>query len=331
MKLSVKIILALTILIVGCNNQETEKNTETNISNSPKNDWEKDNLKGKVEEVKLYKSTPNTPNFVINSSKEYNQKGFIIYNEYFDNFGKSIQYTKNEFNEKNNSVKSITENHLMSSKTISEASFNENNKLISSKAVLNDSIRFSSKHIYNLKGNPISYIAIQNLDTSSVTYLYKYNNEKIIWEKQKQKSKDYSIEYIMEYKYNKDGFITEQITITNQNQSGGLTDFLSSSAETFDFSYKTTLLTKYNNNNEIVKTSHFEQNQIIKENFFDDSQNIIKTLNYNNGKLHSELKFSYEYDSKGNWMNKKSYIKEHYANSKEFTFLSTEKREIKYY
>ena len=219
----------------------------------------------------------------------------------------------------------------MSSKTISEALFNENNKLISSKAVFDDSIRFSSKHIYNSNGFPISYIAIQNLDTSTVTYQYKYNVAKIIWEKKQQKNKDYSVEYIMEYKYNKDGFITEQTTNTNQKQSGGLSDILSSSADTFDFTYKTTLLTKYNNDNQIIKTSYFEQNQIIKENFFDDYHNTIRTLNYNNGTLHSELKFMYEYDSKGNWMNKKSSIKEHYACSKEFTILSTEKREIKYY
>lgn len=331
MKLSVKIIVALTILMVGCNNDETVKNTENITTNSSKNDWKKDNLVGDVEEIKLYKSSSSDSKLTINSFKKYNQKGFIVYNEYFDNFGKSIQYTKNEFNDENNSVKTITENYLMSSKTISEALFNENNKLISSKAVFDDSIRFSSKHIYNSNGFPISYIAIQNLDTSTVTYQYKYNVAKIIWEKKQQKNKDYSVEYIMEYKYNKDGFITEQTTNTNQKQSGGLSDILSSSADTFDFTYKTTLLTKYNNDNQIIKTSYFEQNQIIKENFFDDYHNTIRTLNYNNGTLHSELKFMYEYDSKGNWMNKKSSIKEHYASSKEFTILSTEKREIKYY
>jgi antitoxin component YwqK of YwqJK toxin-antitoxin module len=75
----------------------------------------------------------------------------------------------------------------------------------------------------------------------------------------------------------------------------------------------------------------YQNGQIQKETYFDNHHNQTLVKYYRNGKLNREMKFDYKFDSTGNWTMKKSFLKQYYAQGKEFIPVYVETRKIDYY
>lgn len=57
---------------------------------------------------------------------------------------------------------------------------------------------------------------------------------------------------------------------------------------------------------------------------------IIKEY-YEENRLHREIKYEYDFDKNGNWLNKIGYLKQHFANSRKFIPVTMTIREIEYW
>ena len=120
-----------------------------------------------------------------------------------------------------------------------------------------------------------------------------------------------------------------------------------------------TIRNKYDNNNNLIESSHktewvemlseteWKDGRISKQSSytisadlkkqlnnvseFDILYNIINSIEYKDSKLHRELKFDYEFDKNGNWIKKNVSMKEHFNNSKEFVPIYVDTRKISYW
>ncbi|MBA6316975.1 hypothetical protein FLV31_19595 [Cellulophaga baltica] len=120
-----------------------------------------------------------------------------------------------------------------------------------------------------------------------------------------------------------------------------------------------TIRNKYDNNNNLIESSHktewvemiseteWKNGRISKQTSytisadlkkhtdniaeFDILYNLINSKEFENSKLNRELKFEYEFDENGNWIKKNVSMKEHFNNSKEFVPIYVDTRKISYW
>jgi len=283
------------------------------------NSWERENLIGKVKTFEKYKAnvsdfkTGEADNPVIEFKKEFTELGNISYQEYFDNFGKLEQYIKNEYNEKGHRVKSISENFLMPSKSIETIEYNAKGKQISVNIILNDTLTFNAKFEYNNDGYLINQTEIQDQDTTNniITYIFNESGN-ITLKKQIQNCKYGIYEYINTFKYD------------NEN------NLLESQSKSNDFG-STKVIYSYDNKNRIEKITQYQNDEIEKETLFDKFYNQILVRFYDSVTLDKEMKYKYSFDNKGNWIERKIYMKEHFGKDKNWKPVYIETRKIEYY
>lgn len=300
------------LLLIGCNNIEYKPKYK-DFSNA----WERENLMGKVKVLEQYKAnvidfkTGKTEKPIIEFKKEFTKTGNISYQEHFDNFGKIEQYIKNEFDNKGYRIKSVSENYIMNSKSIETAEFDTLiNKQISANVIYNDSIDFNAFFKYDKNGNLTEQLSIQNGDTTANRFVYKYNDIGLILLKKQIQNSDFGInEYINEFKYDQNANLIELSTKS---------DFWKSK-----YSYK------YDRENRIKHLKQCEEGQITEETKFDNYYNKICVKYFQNGTLNREMLFDYDFDRKGNWIEKKVSVRNSRDNKKVHAY--TETRKIKYY
>jgi len=309
------IIFFVLILIIGCTN-----NVEKRIKYGDfENDWERDYVFGQVRSIKQYKAnvidfeSGNIEEPIIEYKKNYTNFGKVIDHEIFDNFGKLIQLTKNEYNNKEQRVKSISENYLIPSKTIETAVYNEKGEQIIANIVMDDTLNFKAMLDFDNHGNLVSQINNQNGDSTSMSFEYKYNDRgNILWKKQIEKSEFGTNEYINEFKYDQFGNLIE--LFFKSELSGDMKSIY-----------------EYDQKNRIKKVIQYKLGQIENETLFDKYYNQILVKYYNEGTLNKEMKYEYVFDSNGNWVERKAFIKENSNTAKKFILIFVETRKIEYY
>jgi len=310
MKKQIIKIFILTLLI-GCNSSNYRPKY-TDFTNA----WERENLVGKVKTLEQYKAnvidfeTGKTETPIREFKKEYTSIGNISYQEHFDNFGKLEQYEKNEFDNNGFRNKSISENLLFPTKSVEIAKFDTLiGKQISAQINFNDTIHFKAFFKYDDHGNLIKQTNIQNKDTSLIIFKYKYDNDERIISKKKIES--------------------GQITITNiftYDSKGNLIELIGKS----EYFGEKKSVNEYDNKSRINKVTHYQAGKIEKEIFFDKYYNQTLIRFYLSNALHKETKYEYEFDKKGNWVQRDVFLKEHFRN-KEFIPIYTETRKIEYF
>jgi len=295
----------------------------SNVDYKPKykdfeNSWERENLIGKVKTHEQYKAnvidfeTGETEKPIIEFKKEYTKAGNISYQEYFDNFGNIEQYVKNEFDNKGYRTKSVSENFIMSSKSIETAKYDTLiKKQVSVHVVYNDTIDFDAFFIYNQNGNLTEQKSIQDRDTTSNQFEYKFNDkEEILLKKQIQNSEYGNSVYLNEFKYDQNGNL---IKLSNKSEFG-------ESISTY----------KYDGENRIKKLTEYTSGQIEKETVFDEYYNQTLVRFYVSNALHKEMIYEYKFDNTGNWIKRDVFMKEHFGHKKTLP-IYTETRQIEYY
>jgi hypothetical protein len=307
-----QIIKILGVLfLIGCNN----------IDYVPKykdfeNDWERENLIGKVKTLKQLKA--NVKDFTtgkidkptIEFKKEFTKAGKISYQEHFDNLGKLKQFIKNSYDKKGFRIESISENSIMPSKSVEKAVYDTITKnQISAHIIYNDTLIFDAFFKNDKHGNVIEQNNIQNGDTTSGSFEYKYDNHgRILFKTQIDNEKN---EYTNEFKYNSEGNLIELI-----NKS--------------DFFGEMTSIYEYESKSRIIKITEYKSGQIEKETSFDKFYNKTLILFYVNNELHKEMKYEYKFDKTGNWIMRDVFMKEYFGDRKTIPIF-TETREIEYY
>ena len=309
---TITILIFGVILFTSCSD---------NIDREPRlkdiqNDWDRDNLFGHVKTLSQFKANVTdfenilTEKPILEFKKEYSDFGKIVYQEYFDNFGKLEQFTKNSYNDKTQRIKSINENLLMQSKSTDISKYDSTGRLILAKAIFNDTLHFSASFEYDSIGNIIKSTSIQNNDTSYGINKYTYN------EKGKVLSKiEFDTDgnkYSSNYKYNENNEIIESVD----------------KSELFG---EMKMTYHYDEQNRIKTITHFKNKKIEEERNFDKHLNPVSIKYYENSKLYRELKNEYSFDNYGNWIEKKVFMKQHFAKQKKFMPIYFVTRKIEYY
>lgn len=301
-------------LLLGCNN----------IDYKPKykdfaNAWERENLIGKVKKLEQYKAnvtefeTEKTAKRIIEFSKEFSETGNILYQENFDNFGKLEQYTKNQYDKSGFLTESVSENFVMPTKSIEKANFDTlTGKQLSAQVISNDTLKFEAFFKYDKYSNLIEQTNIQNGDTTSGRFEYKYDNAgRILFKKQIDNGEQSRNETTNEFKYDTEGNLLELI----------------SKSELFG-EMKSTY--EYNSKNRIKKITEYESGKIVKETLFDKFYNKTLVRFYKSNELNKEMKYEYEFDKKGNWIQRDTFMKEYFGD-KNTVMIYKETRKIEYY
>lgn len=308
------LILSLSFLI-SCSNQPDRIPKYGNFENA----WEKDNLFKEIEELTEYKASfydfqnkiTETPIPIVR--KHYTEFGKILFQEHYNNFGEIDQILKNEFNDKQQVIKSYSENMITSYKSIELFEFDNNGNRILVKINYNDSTELIAKFEYDSLNNLTNQLSIQNTDTSKVKFEYTYNEiGNILLKKQISKDKNGSYVYLNEFKYDNQGNLLE-----NSNKS--------------DIIGEMKIVYEYDNLDRIQKQTEYNNNQITKETQFDQFYNPVNIKYFESSSVAKEMKYKYEFDSNSNWISRTAYLKEYFSKSKKFQPIFVESREIEYY
>jgi len=308
------LILSL-IFVISCSNHTDRIPKYGKFENA----WEKDNLFGKIEELTEYKASfsdfqnKNTETPIPVFRKHYTEFGKILFQEHYDNFGNIDQIIKNEFNDKQQIIKSFSENMIMSHKSIELHEYDDSGNVIFTKAIFNDSIELIGKFEYDRLNNLSKQLSIQNSDTSITRFEYTYNEKgNILLKKQITKDRNSIYEYFNEFKYDSQGNLLE---LTNKSDLFG----------------EVKITYEYDNLNRIKKKIEYESGQISKETQFDKYYNLLSIKYFESSALKKEMKYKYEFDNNGNWISRTAYLKEYFGESKKFQPMFIESREIEYY
>ena len=285
-----------------------------------KNSRERENLAGKVKTLEQYKAnvidykTGETEKPVIEFKEEFTKDGYILYQAYFDHFGKIEQNVKNKFDNKGYLQRSVSENFITNSRSVQTFKCDTlTGKPVYSHSVFDDSTDFETYSRYDKNGNITEQTNIQNGDTTTNRIEYKYDGKGNILSKRViQNSEDGKNVYLTEYKYDQNGNQTELI-----NKS----DFYGEMKTTYE----------YDNDNRVKKITQFDDGQIEQETFFDKFYNQTLVKYYNNGLLERELKYEYEFDNRGNWIERKAFMKEYAGQNKNWKPVYIETRKIEYF
>lgn len=296
-----------------------------NIDYKPKykdfaNAWEQENLIGKVKYIEQYKAnvinfeTEKTENPVIEYKKEFTEIGNVSYQEDFDSFGELVQYVKNNYNKRGDKIGSKSENLIIPMRSSEKAVFDTvTGKQISVHAIYNDSLKFDAFFKYDEYDNIIESTSIQENDTTSDRLEYKYTASGNILLKKQIQEADFEIyEYFNEFKYNTDGTLSELKHYS-------------------DFTGEKKSIYEYDGEKRIVKIAEFNSGEIVKETFFDIYYNQTLLKFYNKASLNKEMKYEYDFDSKGNWIERKVILKEYFGNDKRWLLVAVKTRNINYF
>ncbi|SEM32365.1 hypothetical protein SAMN04488008_1171 [Maribacter orientalis] len=283
-------------------------------------DWEVRGLFGKVKEVRQFKANfkgsdgTQKEKPILNLNEQFERFGSVKMSKYFDPFGEPLQTIKYFHDGSNLLKKVITIGQNTSQKSIETILNDTINKITTRNITYNDSLNFKFIFQYDNSERINTQTKIQNRDTLISNFEYVYDDannllksvESIIGEENG---------VVNEYKYDDNGNVIETITGPEY--------------------YKLKTIKEYKDNI-LTASNHYTISQDLKEHLneiieYDKISNVISEKIFEDGKLNRELKKEYEFDDYGNWIERKVYFKEHFANSKKFVPVYVETRKIKYW
>lgn len=312
MKKNLLLILLGAILFQACNS--TDKKPKYMDFD---NDWESDNLFGKVKSISQYKANVNISKSkkseapILIERKEYTAYGKLELEESYNNWGEKLLKIKNKYDKNNNIQQMITENYTDSSVLKQSFRYNKNGWCKYAKNTLNDSLQASLQFEYNDNGELVLGISVQNKDTSITSFEYEYDDKSNIIRKTQLDQEGNVLNNYFEY--DKSNNLIK--TVFSTDYIGDIT-----MKYEYDWSDRIKLTTEYNN-----------EGHMVKETFYDKYFNKNLVRFYDENKLQTELKNKYEFDINGNWVIKKAYRKEHFGENKNFIHVYTDTREIEYF
>jgi len=321
------IIFFILGLLISCNN----------IDFKPKyidfeNAWESENLIGKVKTLEQSKAKVN--NFktgekdrpLIEFKKEFTENGNISYEEHYGDSGQINSFIKNEYNKNGQRIKSTSKYLLIPLNSTVTSEFNTPGKLISASIYQNDTLDEKAILEYDSSGKLKTKTSIRNTDTTTGKYEYKYNeNGKILWKKQTETINNNRHESFIWFKYDQNGNLIELL-----NKAVSDIGLLGELYKTIpDYEIKTTY--EYDRKNRIKKTIKYKSGKIEEEKEFDKFYNQTLVKFYVSGALNREMKYEYEFDNKGNWIERNVFLKQDFGQDKNWILIFVETRKIVYY
>lgn len=311
-------VLLLLLTLSACSSESNVKHKYFDFNNA----LERSNLLGKVKEVILYESKSidsrnnEQKDLRLVSIKRFTSFGEFESIEIYDNSGKLLSISKKEYNEKNKLIHSFDSSlsEIMVTEEFLEYDLNGNHYF--SKGYFKTETGENKMKVY-IEHDSMKNISkckmIQDYDTAITEYIYKYNsNKQKISKKQIQIHNNEKFEYLTEFKYDNSGNLIEEISFDSipvlrerKNEH------------------------EYSSENILKRTTNYKNNQIEQITEFDDSFNQVLIKFYGDGYLTIQRKYEYQFDSFGNWIERKILIKQ--ADSKEFIPMTKEMRKIVYY
>jgi len=313
------LLILLSIILFNCQNKTELKTDLKPIYSDFKNALQVNNLYGKVKKIEHYKTT------FQNTEKEDNPVLKKI--EEYTDFGelKKIEYFDNY-------------GELLQTNIID---YNKNQKFIKS-VTINKSNKSNIVQISeydSIKNTSELSVFVNDIIDHKTTFYYGKN--------------DYQIKRIS-IKGNDTTETNSEQTFTENNKL-----LLATEKEKGNDKPTITIRNKYDNNNNLIESSHktewvemlseteWEDGRISKQTSytisadlkkhtnniteFDILYNPINSKEFEDSKLNRELKFNYEFDKNGNWIKKNVSMKEHFNNSKEFVPIYVDTRKISYW
>ena len=311
-------ILLLLLLVISCGDTKDYPTDLKPIYSDFENVWQERNLFGKVKKVEFYKGTYQNENDNVKPSLVFIEKftdfGALKEKSNYDSFGEFFQKDIYEF-----------DGHLLTKNISTDKKGNRNYLLIiendttknvtRNKWFVNDSLESVMDLVYNGKNLLTKKIVYEDRDTTITHNEYRLDKaNNIVLETQTVENESEPI-YINENLYDENGNLTKSKSKTSW----------------------ATLITDLEwENGRIKKRTEYTVSEDLKAHLdeiteFDDLFNPINSKIYENSELNRELKYKYEFDKKGNWINRKVSMKEHFAKSKKFMPIYIESRAITYW
>ena len=311
-------LLLLMFFAISCGDTKDYSTDLKPVYADFKNVWQERNLFGLVKEVEFYKGTYQNGNEEVKPSLVFIEKftnfGALKEKSNFNSFGEFFQKDIYEF-----------DGQLLTKNISTDKKGNKNYALIiendtiknvtRNKWFINDSLKTVMDLVYNRKDLLTKKIVYENRDTTITHNDYKFDKaNNIVLETQ-------TVENTNEPIYTNENLYDENGNLTKTKSKTSWTTFIT------DIEWK---------NKRIKKRTEYTVSADLKTHLdqiteFDDLFNPINSKIYENSQLNRELMYKYEFDKKGNWINRKVSMKEHFANSKEFIPIYVESRIIKYW
>ncbi len=301
------------IFLLACNNPSQNQN-----ENSKQSDLKNENLKGKVKSITGYKANiidiknEVTEEPIIEFRKEYNDRGMISLQQLYDTFGKLKHETTNEYNNEGLRIKTVRNSFHPETKSVELIRYDTTGKPVSISVIINDTNTFVSELKYNEFGDLAQSIITEDGKTDTTTLKYKYNDDgQINWKKQTQSTDQVEYKYITTYKYDNNGNLIEE---TSHSDLGKM-----------KWTYQ------YNKNNNLIASSTYQDADIQQKTKYNKNRNYTLIQLYDQEELYRELKYEYDLDKKGNWIEKKVFVKQISSDDNKFTPAYIQTRKIEYY
>ncbi|WP_282124779.1 hypothetical protein [Algibacter mikhailovii] len=289
------------------------------IYSDSENALQGNNIYGKVKKIEYYKTTfQNTEKEdkpVLNKIEEYTDFGELKKVEYFDNFGELTQTNVIDYNKNQKFIKSVSISKSNKSSITQTSEYDTIKNTSELTVYVNDTIDHKTTFYYGKNDYQVKRISVKGKDTTEVNSEQTFNdNNKLILATQKEKGNDKS-------------------TITISNKYDINNNLIESSHKT---EWVEMLSETEWKDGRISKQSSYTISADLKKHLnnvtaFDILYNTINSKEYEDSKLHRELKFDYEFDENGNWIKKNVSMKEHFNNSKEFVPIYVDTRKISYW
>jgi len=332
MKIRTLLSLGL-ILLTSCNSTGHKP-----IYNNFKNDLDRENLVGKVRSLEKYKiivsdsKTETTNDPTKEFLMEFTKTGNLSSLKRYDVFGKAIYSTQNLYNKKGQKIKAFTEDSYRPSKSVEEYEYKDD-KLSIAKVFVNGTLIYVSYSEYDKSGHLTKQLEIQKNDTTlnKLTYLFDKRGN-VLSKRSIQTTRNDRYEYVNTYKLDDKNNILEinsKLDIFGASKTVNVYDSKNRIEKSIEYGDKQTQ--KKISKDSIEKSIDFKDKQIQKEIFYDKFYDETLIRFYRNGALEREVKYEYEFDTKGNWIKRKAYVKNSSTNSDEFKFVYVETRKILYY
>ena len=315
----IHLLTLLSIILFNCQNK-TELRTDLQpIYSDSKNALQGNNLYGKVKKIEYYKTTfQNTENEdkpILNKIEEYTDFGELKKVEYFDNYGEITQTNVIDYNKNQEFIKSVSINKLNESNIVQISEYDTIKNTSELSVFVNDTIDHKTTFYYGKNDYQIKRISVKGNDTTEVNSEQTFNdNNKLVLATQKEKGNDKSTITIRNKYDDNDNLI----------ESSHKTEWVEMISETEWKNGRISKQTSYTISADLKK----HLNNVTE---FDILYNVINSKEYEDSKLHRELKFDYEFDENGNWIKKNVSMKEHFNNSKEFVPIYVDSRKISYW
>lgn len=283
-------------------------------------DWQRDNLFGKVKEVAQYK----TPLDEKGNPVEAPQLMSVTHYEEFGKVGQMEIYTTphqialkiaNEYDDLHQMVKSQSQSNNAANqiRTATCNEFDSTGNLISATIVINDTMKMTVSTSYDKQKNPILQCIAKSRDTTNRLISYQYFPDgKLKCKKEMIASANSKQEISTEFQYNKAGQLTEKKTT-------GLTADIVKTVNSFD------------SKNSLTKSVHFKNDQMVMTTNYDKRFNPITIQNYERGQLSSEITYDYQFDKRNNWTKRTMHFSEQLSKVAKTTTPEVITRVITYY